>query len=110
MGVCSLSCLVSGEPENDASVFCTATVTIPAKSCIVFLCRVQASCSFNTGVLEPVDTLPGGIIFPTCAVSWSEKKQIPLRLPNLSLHNVQVPKGQRVATFVDATLIDPSDE
>ena len=98
--------LVSDKVFDDVAVYCTSSVEIPANRSIVINARVGAQRGFRTGILEPVDVLPGGVVMPVCAVSVSDKQIVQVRLINLSSHTVQIPKRQRVATMLQAKVLE----
>jgi len=97
--------LVVGRKEDDVAVYCVSAIEIPPNKAIVICGRVGAQRDFCSGILEPVDVLPGGIVMPVCAVTV-EDKMVSVRLINLSSHAVKIPKRQRVATLLRATLLD----
>lgn len=97
--------LVGGKNEDDVAIYCVSAVEIPPNKSIVISGRVGAQRNFSSGILEPVDVLPGGIVMPVCAVTVDDK-MVSVRLINLSSHAVKIPKRQRVATLLRATLLD----
>ena len=104
----AIQSLVNGNDRQfeDVAVYCTSAIEIQPRQSLVISGRVGAQREYSSGILEPVDVLPGGVVMPVCAVTVYEKQRVYLKLTNLSSHVVQIPKRQRIATMLHARLLE----
>ncbi len=67
----------------DVPVHSRAAVKIPANGSIVIESKIGVTSSLQAGVLEPLHSLPGGVVMLQCAVSVSRKRTVPVKLCEL---------------------------
>ena len=94
--------------EEDAAVYCLKQMVIPPNGTINFKGRVGAHGRMTSGVLEPAETLPGGIMLVKAAVSLDECNKVNVVLKNVTNRSIEIPPRQRVASLQSATILEPS--
>ena len=91
-------------PE-EAAVYCCRQMVIEPNKIIHFKGRV-GSRGIDSGVLEPVDTLPGGVMLMQAAVSTDDGNKVQVVLRNLTDRTITIPPRQRVASLQSAKIME----
>lgn len=96
---------VQGQEMEDVNLYSSGSVTLPAGKVSVISARIGAARGFSFGTPTIVDTLPGGVGIPSTVVGL-DSKNVKLCLLNMTDHEVQIPKLQKIATIQPARVID----
>ena len=99
------------EKEKEAgeiNIYSFHQIVVPPRQSIVVQGRAGAAKGFSSGVLQHVDTLPGGIILPEGAVCIDDGR-VSMRLNNMSDRKISIPKGQKIGVLQQAAMLDSTD-
>ena len=88
-------------------VYTCQQIVVNPDSSIVVSARVSPSKEFMSGIVQPVDSLPGSLALPQAAVQVDEKK-VYVQLINQTSHTIVIPKHQKIAEVHQASVV--SDE
>ena len=95
-----------GESHAERGVYLSSACLIQPNGTVVAEAELGGRVGLSTGILEPVSSLPAGVVVPPCAVTMNNKRKGFVRLINLTDHEVHLAKKQRVATLVEVTFLD----
>lgn len=90
--------------SEDVAIYSKAAITVPAGKSIFIQGRLGAQRSFTAGIVEPSDSLSGGLFIPRCAVS-SDNNSVPIHLVNISSQSIDIPKCKKIAMFMKMSFV-----
>ena len=94
-------------PE-EVPVYCCKEMVIPPNSSVGFGGRIGPSKGVTAGVLEPVTSLPGGVMLVQGAVCPDSINQVPVVLKNVSDRTISIPARQQVASLHTGAILEPN--
>jgi hypothetical protein len=83
--------------SKEVAVYSCAQLVIPPNGIVTFKGRLGSRCGFNTGCLEPAETLPGGIMLMRSIAVPDEDNRVHVLLHNLTSRSIEIPAKQKVA-------------
>ena len=93
---------------QDSAVYCLRQIAIAPNRTVDFKGRVGTRSKMDCGVLQPADSLPGGILMIRAAVEPDESHNVPVMLKNVTSRTIEIPARQKVAWLQSATILETS--
>ena len=105
----SLECLVRNESSPSSfTVYACREIVIPSNQAVVITGMIGGRCSGDTGILEAVDSLPGGLLMPLSAVEV-EQNRVRVQIKNISVRDIRIPAKQKIAQFQPGAILGNAD-
>ena len=105
----SLECLVRKESSPTSfTVYACREIVIPSNQAVVITGMIGGRCSGDTGILESVDSLPGGLMMPLSAVEV-EQNRVRIQIKNISVRDIRIPAKQKIARFQPGAILGNAD-
>lgn len=92
--------------EQEVAVYSCRHTVIPANTSIIVKGRMGAQKGFSAGMLQPAETLPGGILIPASVVQADNNHRVDVVLTNVSCREMKIPKRQKIATMTNSVILD----
>ena len=90
---------------SEMSVYSCRQIVIEPDSSIVVSARVGPSKEFTSGIVQAVQSLPGGLAIPLAAVKIDEKRRVFVQLVNQTTRTVTIPQRQKIAELHQASVV-----
>ena len=90
---------------QESSVYCLRHMVIAPNHTVNFKGRVGVKRGMGCGVLEPVDSLPGGLMMTQSTVEPDENNNVPVVLRNVTSRSIEIPPRQKIAVLQSATVL-----
>ena len=99
---------LTSKPQSleDVSVYSCRQIVIQPGGTVLIKGRLGTRTGISQGILEPADTLPGGLMLDQAVVSRDDDHMVHVRLRNLAARSIEIPPGQRIASLQHSTILD----
>ena len=106
----SLDCLVKSiDTPTSFAVYAFGESVIPAGRAMVITGTVGGKRGETFGVVQPVDSLPGGLLMQVSAVDVEHNK-VKVQLKNISTKDIRIPQRQKIAQFESGTIVEENHD
>ena len=105
----SIACLVKDESAEDFTIYSCREVVINPDQTVVVSGQVGGRNKNQTGVVQGLDTLTGGLIMAQAAVEVDCENKVQFQISNISGRKITIPRRQRIAQFQQGRILMPTD-
>ena len=91
---------------DDVNVYSCRQIVVPPNGTVLIKGRLGIQNGIKSGVLEPADTLPGGLMLDNAVVNSDDDNMVHVRLRNLTARSIELPPRQRVASLQHSTILE----
>ena len=96
------------ESQEDVNVYSCRQIVIQPGGTVLIKGRLGTRTGISSGILEPADTLPGGLMLDQAVVNRDDQHMVHVRIRNLAARSIVIPPRQRIASLQHSVILDAS--